>query len=254
MSWTSVPATEAPELTVVVPVFGNAKRIPELSARLERAVRHRSYELLLVDDASPDHARTVIRKLAEQNPRVCGIGLAENVGQNNAVLAGVAHARGSAVAVMDGDLQDPPEAVPVLLAALERARAGAVFAARRGQYESRLRLATGRLLKRALWLLTVGRVPPDAGLFLVVQRAVAERVLAAAGSDPYVLVLVAYAARSVTTIPVERRRGSASSYTGAMRVQLARRALAAALRLDSGRPTYQVAERIGRRFSVEQPA
>ena len=248
-----MPATEAPELTVVVPVFGNAKRIPELSARLERAVRHRSYELLLVDDASPDHARTVIRKLAEQNPRVCGIVLAENVGQNNAVLAGLAHARGSAVAVMDGDLQDPPEAVPVLLAALERERADAVFAARRGQYESRLRLATGRLLKRALWLLTVGRVPPDAGLFLVVQRAVAERVLAAAGSDPYVLVLVAYAARSVTTIPVERGRGSASSYTGAMRVQLARRALAAALRLDSGRPTYQVAERIGRRFSVEQP-
>src|SRR5439155_18061266 len=106
-------------------------------------------------------------------PRVCGIVLAENVGQNSAVLAGLAHARGAAVAVMDGDLQDPPEAVPVLLAALERDGADAVFAARRGRYETRLRLATGRVLKRALWVLTAGRMPPDAGLFLVLQRTVA---------------------------------------------------------------------------------
>ena len=253
MSWTSVPVTEpAPELTVVVPVFGNATRIPELSARLERAVRSRSYELLLVDDASPDQAHNAIRKLADEDPRVCGIVLAENVGQNSAVLAGLAYARGAAVAVMDGDLQDPPEALPLLLATLERRGADAVFAARRGRYETRVRLATGGLLKRALWLLTAGRVPPDAGLFLVVRQAVAERVVAAAGTDPYVLVLVAHAARSVATIPVERGRGGASSYTGAMRLRVARRALAAALRRDSGRPSYRVAERIGRRFSTEE--
>jgi glycosyltransferase involved in cell wall biosynthesis len=153
----SVPATEpVPDLTVIVPVYGNASRIPELASRLERAVQSRPYELLLVDDASPDGARAVIRELADVNPRVTGIALAENVGQNVAVLAGLAHARGSAVAVMDGDLQDPPEAIPALLSTLERNGADAVFAARRGRYESLLRLATGRLLKHVLWLLTVG--------------------------------------------------------------------------------------------------
>ena len=54
---------------------------------------------------------------------------------------------------MDGDLQDPPEAVPVLVAALERNGVDAVFATRAGRYETRLRLATGRLLKRMLWVL-----------------------------------------------------------------------------------------------------
>lgn len=249
-----MPVTDAaPELTIVVPVFGNATRIPELAARLERAVRDRPYELVLVDDASPDAARTVIRELAEQDPSVCGIALAENVGQNTAVLAGLAHARGGAVAVMDGDLQDPPEAVPVLLAALERDGADAVFAARRGRYETPIRLATGRLLKRVLWALTAGRVPPDAGLFLIVRRKVAERAVAAAGADPYVLVLIARAASSVATVPVERAPGNGSGYTAAMRARVARRALAAALRFDSGRPTYVVAERIGRRFAGEEP-
>jgi polyisoprenyl-phosphate glycosyltransferase len=249
-----VPATEAaPDLTVVVPVFRNATKIHELAARLERALGSRTYELLLVDDASPDGARTIIRKLAVEAPRVCGIVLAENVGQNMAVLAGLAHARGGAVAVMDADLQDPPEAVPVLLAELERNGAGAVFAARRGRYEPPFRLATGRLLKRALWVLTLGRVPADAGLFVVLRKDVVEQVVACAGSDPYVLVLIARAATSVATVPIERKRGFGSSYTGAMRLRVARRALAAALRLDSGQPRYRVAERIGERFSAEPP-
>jgi glycosyltransferase involved in cell wall biosynthesis len=249
-----VPATNGlPELTVVVPVFRNATRIAELSARLDRAVSSHSYELLLVDDASPDHARTVIRSLADEDPRVCGIVLAENVGQNRAVLAGLAAARGATVAVMDGDLQDPPEALPALLAALERSGADAVFAARRGRYETPLRLATGRLLKRTLWVLTRGKVPRDAGLFLVVRRSVADRMVGAAGSDPYVLVLAARAAKSVATVPVERGPGGASSYTGTMRRRVARRAIASALRLDNGAPSYLVAEHIGRRFSVEEP-
>ncbi len=249
----SVPATEpVPDLTVVVPVYDNATRIPELAARLEQAVQS-PYELLFVDDASADGARTVISKLAEKNPRITGIALAENVGQNSAVVAGLAHARGSAVAVMDGDLQDPPEAVPALLSALERYDVDAVFAVRRGRYESRMRLASGRMLKRVLWLLTAGKVPPDAGLFLVVRRQVAERIVAAAGSDPYVLVLVARAASSVATVPVERGRGSGSSYTSQMRIKVALRALANALRLDFGRSTYEVAEHIGGRFAVEDP-
>jgi len=247
-----VPATD-PTLTVVVPVFGNATRLPELAARLGRAVGNRPYELLFVDDASPDAARTVIRRLAEEDPRVGGLGLHENVGQNTAVLAGLAHARGGAVVVMDGDLQDPPEAVPALLSALERNGADAVFATRRGRYESRLRLAGGRLLKRVLWALTAGAMPPDAGLFLIVRRPVAARVVATAGSDPYVLVLVARAASSVATVPVERGPSHGSSYTSSMRVRVALRAVATALRVDSGSASYQVAERIGQPFAAPEP-
>jgi glycosyltransferase involved in cell wall biosynthesis len=217
-------------VSVVVPVFRNAAAIAELSDRLGRALAPASYELLFVDDASPDDARAEIARLASEDSHVDGLVLAENVGQNAAVVAGLARARGDAVAVIDGDGQDPPEAVPVLLDALARREADVVFATRRGRYEALPRLATGRLLKWTLWLLTRGKVPPSAGLFLVMRRAVAERVVAGADSDPYVLVLVARAAHAVATVPVERAPGGPSSYTSRMRWRVAWRALAAAVR------------------------
>src|SRR2546430_15447304 len=94
----------------------------------------RSYELLLVDDASPDQAHNAIRKLADEDPRVCGIVLAENVGQNSAVLAGPPEPRGAPVAGMDGRPPGPPAAPPPLLATPRRPRAHPGFPARRGRH------------------------------------------------------------------------------------------------------------------------
>jgi glycosyltransferase involved in cell wall biosynthesis len=226
-----MPATEAtPELTVIVPVFRNAACIAELSARLERALSPRRYELLFVDDASPDGADAVIRRLVAHDSRVGGVLLPENVGQNRAVLVGLARARGNAVAVMDGDLQDPPEALPMLLEALARDDTDVVYAARRGRYEPATRLAAGRLLKWTLWALSTGKVPRDAGLFLVMRRPVVERVVATAGADPYILVSVARAARSAGAVEVERARARETSYTSGMRWRVAYRALVAAVR------------------------
>jgi glycosyltransferase involved in cell wall biosynthesis len=218
------------ELSVVVPVFRNASQLAELAKRLERALVGRRYELIFVDDASPDRAGEKIVRLGERDARIGGIALARNVGQNAAIVAGLARARGDVVAVMDGDLQDPPEALPPLLDALCASSTDVVFAARRGHYQGLLRLVSGRLLKLTLWGLTRRKVPPTAGLCLVMRRAVAERVVASATDDPYVLVLVARAARSVATVPVERGHTRTSSYTTAMRWRLARRALTTAVR------------------------
>jgi len=225
-----LPATDPrPALSVVVPVFRNADSLAELAARLDRALASRAYELLLVDDASPDGARAEIERLAMEDSRIGAVVLTTNVGQNAAIVAGLTRACGDSVAVMDGDLQDPPEALPVLLEALGEG-ADVVFAARRGRYETRARLLSGRAFKWALWLLTRGKVPKRAGLFLVMRRAVAERVVASAPGDPYVVVIVARAARAVATVPVDRGPAGDSSYTTAMRWRIARRALAAAVR------------------------
>jgi len=227
---TSLPVTELPPaLSVVVPVFRNAASLAELAARVDRALASRAYELLFVDDASPDGARTVIEQLADEDSRVGGIVLGRNVGQNAAIVAGLARARGESIVVMDGDLQDPPEALPALLEGLGDGT-DVVFAARRGRYEALTRLIAGRALKWALWLLTGRKLPPRAGLFLVMRRSVADRVVANAPDDPYVVVLVAQAARSVATVPVDRGRARASSYTIRMRWHVARRALAATVR------------------------
>jgi glycosyltransferase involved in cell wall biosynthesis len=226
-----MPVTDGlPHVSVVVPVFGNGRCLGELAERIAEALAATPYELILVDDASPDAAREDIQRLLATDARVVGLELTKNVGQNTALLAGVARAQGELLAVMDGDLQDPPEALPRLIAALAERDVDVVYAARRGRYEGPLRLLPGRALKLVLWALTRGKVPPTAGLFLVMRRAVAERVLDRAGADPYLLVLVARAARSCATVPVARARARHSSYDSGMRLHLARRALSAAAR------------------------
>src|ERR1700741_2334925 len=81
-----------------------------------------SYELLLVDDGSGAHPWARICEQAQRNPRVRGLSLSPNFGHQNALFAGLAHARGQAIVSMDGDLQHPPAVIPELLAAW---RAGA---------------------------------------------------------------------------------------------------------------------------------
>ena len=151
------------DVSVVVPVYGNAETVGPLQARL-RAVLDRAalaHETVFVDDASPDGSLAALRALAERDPAVRVLALPRNRGQHRAVLAGLRLARGRHVAIMDADLQDPPEALPALLA---RARDGydAVFAGRRGHYESRGRLLTSRVFK---WLLHAATgLPADAGM------------------------------------------------------------------------------------------
>jgi glycosyltransferase involved in cell wall biosynthesis len=222
-----MPATE---VSVIVPVFRNAETLAELSTRVDAALAPRRYELLFVDDASPDGTREEIRRLMATDMRTAGVLLDANVGQNIAVLAGLARARGDLIVVMDSDLQDPPEALPALLDELAHENVDVVFAGRRGKYESLPRLATSRALKRLLWLLTRFKLPPNAGLFLVMRRSVAEHVLASAGRDPYVLVAIAKAAGRVAAVPVERATARGSAYTARMRWRVAKRALATAVR------------------------
>ena len=115
------------------------------------------------------------RLLRWPRTRTGELALVTVVGQHAAVLAGLARARGSWAAVLDGDLQDPPEVIPQLLAAGREQGVSVIFAGRRGRYESRARLLTSVLYKRTLSLL-VG-VPRDAGIFVVLERPVVDRLL-----------------------------------------------------------------------------
>jgi hypothetical protein len=106
---------------------------------------------------------------------------------------------------LDADLQDPPEAVPGLLDRLARGGVGAVFAGRRGHYESPLRRLTGTLHRRLAARLT--GLPCDAGAFLAMGPAVRGAVLTAMGDGaPSVVLAVAVARTSVASVPVERDR------------------------------------------------
>ena len=105
-----------PEISVVIPVYGSPESLQELSARLIQSlgIITQSFEVLLVDDASPDNSWEIISELAEADPRFIGIRLSRNFGQHPAISAGLEQSSGEWVVVMDCDLQDRPEEIPNL--------------------------------------------------------------------------------------------------------------------------------------------
>jgi glycosyltransferase involved in cell wall biosynthesis len=169
-------ADERPELTVVVPVYNEAAVLPELHRRLTAALGGcvAGHEILYVDDGSRDASPAILLAAAGADPRVRVIRFSRNFGHQAAVTAGIEHARGRAIVVIDADLQDPPEVIPELLAEW---RAGfdvvsAVRAVREG--ESRVRLALIKLFYRLLRLISVTDQTPDVGDFRLLDRRVAD--------------------------------------------------------------------------------
>src|SRR2546421_11948983 len=104
----------APELSVVIPVFGCARQLDELYERLRAAIEPLTadFELVFVDDASPDSAWPRLVALAESDPRVRVFGLSRNFGQDAAISAGLAQARGRGGVVMGCGLPEPARGLP----------------------------------------------------------------------------------------------------------------------------------------------
>jgi polyisoprenyl-phosphate glycosyltransferase len=221
------------QVAVVVPVYGNAATLAPLAERLAAALHGHDWRLRLVIDASPDDSAEVARRLAAADPRVRVTELPVNGGQHAALARGLAdEADADAWVCLDADLQDPPEAVPQLLDRLAAGDVGAVFAGRRGAYESPLRRATGTLHRRLAARLT--GLPPDAGAFLAMDRAVRTAVVpeVLAGRAPSLVLAVARARRPVVSVPVARdvRPVGESAWTASARLRQSARSLAWAVR------------------------
>jgi glycosyltransferase involved in cell wall biosynthesis len=209
-----------PLVTVVAPVWRNAGTLEALCARTLAALSSAGAraQLVFVCDASPDDSAAELRDLAARDPRLEPVLLERRVGQHHAVIEGLRRARGETVVVLDADLQDPPEAIPRLLARL-REGYGAVFAGRRGRYESLGRLATSRIFKRLL--AAACGVPPDAGMYVAMTRAVADRIAATREARPFVVAMIGCTGVPTTSVPVRRDRspGDRSGYGGLARLR-----------------------------------
>jgi polyisoprenyl-phosphate glycosyltransferase len=114
----SVSELSLPELSVVVPVLNEELNVPLIVARLTAVLSAcvASHEILFVDDGSSDGTLAVIRKIAEGDARVRCVSFSRNFGKEVALAAGLDHVRGSAVVMIDADLQHPPEVIPTFVA------------------------------------------------------------------------------------------------------------------------------------------
>lgn len=166
-----------PLLSVVLPVFNEEAVLPALLARLQSAAATwgvRS-ELVFVDDGSSDGTLEQLRAAAQADPRLRVVSFARNFGHQVAVSAGLLYAQGDVVAVLDADLQDPPE---LLTGFLERWRAGfqVVYGVRTKRKESFFKRLAYAAFYRLLRHLVRFEIPLDSGDFCLMDRVVVDAI------------------------------------------------------------------------------
>lgn len=204
------------EVSVVVPVYGSNEILHELHQRtvaVLEPITH-DFELILVNDASPNDAWRVIRELAAKDAHVRGLNLSRNFGQYAALTAGLQASRGEWIVVMDCDLQDQPEAIGAMY---RKAQEGyfVVVGSRKVRHDNALRtfFSVGFY---TLFSYLVGR-KQDRTLtnFGIYHRRVIDAILSMQDHMRYFSVMVRWAGFRTVTIPVEHapRRGGKSGYS-----------------------------------------
>jgi dolichol-phosphate mannosyltransferase len=170
-------SARVPTLSVVVPIFNEVDTVPELHRRLTTALAEvGEYELVLVDDRSSDGSWEVLVDVASRDPHVRVVRLSRNFGHQIALSAGLDAARGDAVVFMDGDLQDPPEVIPQLLAKWHEGY-DVVYAVREHREgETRFKRGTAKLFYRLMKRMSQVDIPEDAGDFRLLSRRAADAV------------------------------------------------------------------------------
>jgi undecaprenyl-phosphate 4-deoxy-4-formamido-L-arabinose transferase len=229
---TARPALEgrpaAPEISVVVTLYNEAESLDELYRRTAGTLDglHRSWELMFVDDGSTDGAFSELERLHASDDRVRAVRLRRNFGQHPAMHAGLARARGEIIVTMDGDLQNAPEDIPRLVAAMD---AGADVASGRrvARRDSWGRTLPSRLINGMLRRFTHADISDFGCAFNAYRRETITPMLGAIGKQKFTKALILSGGASVVEVDVQHapRQGS-SRYSPLRLTRLALHVLA----------------------------
>lgn len=202
-------------LSIVSPVYQAKNHIHELINRISNTLNNISeYEIILVDDASTDSSWEEIVKYSAENPQVKGIRLSRNFGQHYAIIAGLEHANGNLIVVMDCDLQDIPEEIPALLAKVNEGY-DIVFARRVIRQDHYLKKLYSKLFYHLFSFMTGTRQTSEIANFGIFKKEVIRSVLSMKDSIKYFPAMVQWVGFNKTSIEVRhsKREHDKSSYT-----------------------------------------
>ena len=168
-----------PVYSVVAPVFNEEETLSQFYRQIIETMEQlgEPFELLLVNDGSVDRSYQIMQEFHKQDPRVRAINFSRNFGHQIAISAGLDHARGQAVIIIDADLQDPPEVIPELIA---RWKAGAevVYAQRAQRHgETRFKLFTASVFYTLIRRITSVNIPHNTGDFRLLDRNVVDALV-----------------------------------------------------------------------------
>ncbi|WP_062530457.1 glycosyltransferase family 2 protein [Demequina rhizosphaerae] len=206
----------APLLSFVLPVFNEVGNISLLHEELSQVTALRpdfEVEFIFINDGSDDDSLDALERLAQQDSRVTVIDFARNFGHQFAVTAGLDHARGDAVIIMDTDLQDPPAVCLDLISAWE-AGADVVYAQRTSRKDTVFKRVTADAFYRALSRLSDVPIPRNTGDFRLMDRAVVDYVNTMREPHRFLRGMVAYVGFTQVAVPFEReaRHAGATGY------------------------------------------
>lgn len=194
-------------LSIVVPVYHNAASLPDLLARLAAlAARHPgdTFEFVCVDDGSKDDSFAVLSRLQKDEPRLRIVRLSRNFGSNAALLAGLSHAGGDAIATISADLQDPPETLDAMLAHW-RGGKRVVLAARDGRDDPALDVLLANVFYRLFRRFAIPTMPKQGFDFFVIDRRVRDLLLQIQESNAYLMGLVLWLGFDPAVVPFHRQ-------------------------------------------------
>lgn len=160
------------EFSVVIPIYNEEENIHQLYNRLTALMDglKSSYEVILVDDGSKDNSWPLIRELHDKDNRVKGLRFSRNFGHHIAITAGIDHARGNAVILMDGDLQDQPEEIPKLLIKFNEGY-DLVYGIRKNRQDHFFKRLSSAFFWKMIRLLSGYDIPENQAMLRVMSRA-----------------------------------------------------------------------------------
>ena len=201
-------------ISVVVACYRDAGSVREMYRRLTKTLSDVTdrYEIIFVNDSSPDNAEELLTKIASQDTRVTVVSHSRNFGSQMAFTSGMRQSIGDAVILMDGDLQDPPEVIPALIAEFNRGY-DVVYGVRGSRDENPRMQALRRLFYRIYRGLSYVDVPLDAGDFSVMSRRVVDCILLMPERDRFLRGLRSWVGFRQTGVPYTRAERFAGEST-----------------------------------------
>jgi dolichol-phosphate mannosyltransferase len=196
-----------PLLSVIVPCFNEAEVLWETHGRLSDELSRLDdldFEIIYVDDGSRDTTPDMLREIQAIDPHTRIIRFSRNFGHQTAVTAGLEHASGDAVVLIDADLQDPPEVIHEMVARWRDGYHVAYGVRKDREGETRFKLATAKAFYRLLNRMSETRIPLDTGDFRLMDRRVVDVLRAMPERDRFVRGMVAWAGFRQIAVPYSR--------------------------------------------------
>jgi glycosyltransferase involved in cell wall biosynthesis len=202
-------------LSVVAPVFNEEGTVAEFHQRVSGALGNMNFELVLVDDGSSDGTPELLAGLCRQDPRVRVVALSRNFGHQAALTAGLDHAQGNPIVMMDSDLQDPPEVITTMLESWYQG-SDVVYAVRTHRPgESRFKLTTARWFYRLFSRLAQIELTQNAGDFRLLDRRALQALASMRERNRFLRGMTVWVGFTQSAVPYERdpRHAGETKYT-----------------------------------------